>query len=767
MDTARTTRFWCAAALCCAMAACGGGDDPLPQPPSSSGDQPPVVTLSSPEEGSTFAAGDTIAVIASAVDPEDGALAAGRITWWADLHHDTHTHPLQPLTTGGTGSVTIPTRNEVSPNIWYRFHVRATDSAGHTVELTRDVLPRKADVTLATQPAGLSLTLDGQPVTGPHTFTGVQGIERDVAAAAQVLNGHRYAFASWSDGGAAAHTLSTPAANTTYTATFTDQGPVTNTPPSVSLSAVASAVVGTPITLMATAADSDGSITRVQFYDGSTLLGEDTDSPYAWSWTPPSAGTHNLTARATDNDGDTTVSNAVAVDVTAATGPDGEAPVATLTAPVALAASVSGSVTVEATATDNVGVASVEFQVDGAALGGADTSAPYQASWDTSTYPAGQHVVRARARDAAGNVSAWSAATVQVSSTATVPQGFTKTEDWVGGLSAATAFTQAPDGRLFIAEQGGRVRIVKDGQLLTLPFLTLNVDERGERGLIGIALHPSFATNPWVYVHYTTNAGPGSHNRISRFLALGDLAVGLEDRLVDLPQLSNATNHNGGALHFGADGKLYVGVGDNARSENSPDLSVPFGKLLRFNDDGSIPSDNPFYASQSGVARAVWASGLRNPFTFAVQPGTGRIHINDVGQDTWEEINLGTAGADYGWPATEGATTAAGVTAPLFTYKHEAATPPGSEAGGFFVGQCIAGGAFYPASGGSFPASYRGNYFFADYVNGFIGRLDPANGNAAYSFAHLGGSPVDLLVGQDGALYALTRSGVTRIAPTP
>ena len=182
----------------------------------------------------------------------------------------------------------------------------------------------------------------------------------------------------------------------------------------------------------------------------------------------------------------------------------------------------------------------------------------------------------------------------------------------------------------------------------------MTVDSAGERGLIGIALHPDFATNGFVYI-YSTRIDGGSHNRISRFTAAGDVAAaGSEIALVDLPNLSGATNHNGGGMHFGSDGKLYVGVGENANSAQAQNLATPFGKLLRFNDDGTIPTDNPFYATQSGLARAIWASGLRNPFTFAVQPGTGRIHINDVGQDTWEEINLGVAGANYGWPTSEG-----------------------------------------------------------------------------------------------------------------
>ena len=217
-------------------------------------------------------------------------------------------------------------------------------------------------------------------------------------------------------------------------------------------------------------------------------------------------------------------------------------------------------------------------------------------------------------------------------------------------------------------------------------------------------------------------------------------------------------------MHFGVDGKLYVGVGDNANGAQAQNLALPFGKLLRFNDDGGIPSDNPFFTTQTGLARAVWAYGLRNPFTFAVQPGTGRIHINDVGEGTWEEINLGAPGANYGWPGSEGpGNIGAGITAPLFTYKHSDVSPLGSGTGGFFKGSAIAGGAFYPASG-AFPAGYRSQYYFADYVSQFVGRIDMANGNAAYTFAKLSGAPVDLLVGIDGAVHVLTRGGVTRIS---
>lgn len=447
-----------------------------------------------------------------------------------------------------------------------------------------------------------------------------------------------------------------------------------------------------------------------------------------------------------------------------APGSDTTAPTVALTAPANLSGSLTGTVSLTATAADDVGVAGVEFQLDGATLGSEDTTSPYAVNLDASTVVAGQHVIRARARDAAGNLSGWSSALVRVGGSQAVSSGFTLNESWVTGLTGATAMAQAPDGRIFVAQQTGALRVIKNGALLPTPFHTFTVDPAGERGLIGVTLHPSFATNGLVYVYYTSPAG-GAHNRISTVVAAGDVSTGTETVRVDLSNLSSATNHNGGGIHFGVDGKLYVGVGENANSAQAPNLSLVFGKMLRFNEDGTIPADNPFFLTQTGLARSIWAYGLRNPYTFAVQPGTGTIYINDVGENTWEEVNVGAAGANYGWPASEGASgLAAGVTGPLFTYRHTPATPAGSGAGGFLTGLAIAGGSFYPSSGGTFSASYAGNYFFADYLSRFVARLDPANGNAAYTFANLAGNPVDVLVGVDGAVNVLTRTSVARIS---
>ncbi len=750
------------------FAACGGGSDdpaaaPAPIPAPAPGmNTAPRASITTPLSAATFQAGDTLTFSGSGADTEDGVLAATRLTWWVNLHHDTHDHPVLLDTTGASGSVTIPVRGETSDNIFYRFHLRATDSAGLTSEVTRDVVPQKAQITLATAPIGLALTLDGQPVTPPSTVTGVVGIERDLGAAAQNFNGRRYVFASWSDGGAAAHTIATPSSNTSYTATFTDTGPVTNSAPAVALTGTpATGTTGVLITLAATATDTDDRVANVEFFDGATRLGEDTSSPYTLAWIPTTTGAHSITARATDNFGLASTSSAAVVTVAAPGGADTQAPVAALTAPAAFSADLSGTLTLSATATDNVGVTGVEIQLDGSQVGAAGTGSPHSVTVDSNAYASGQHVVRTRARDAAGNLSAWVSRTLHFGGGRVVPAGFTLNQSWISGLNSATAFAQASDGRIFVAQQGGALRVVKAGVLLTPPMLSLAVDPNGERGLIGVTLHPNFASNGHIYVYYTTAAN-GTHNRVSRFTATGDTA-GSELILVELPPLSTATNHNGGAMHFGVDGKLYVAVGDNANSAAAQNLASVFGKMLRFNDDGSIPTDNPNYLTQSGQARAVWASGLRNPFTFAVQPGTGRMHINDVGEGTWEEINLGVQGANYGWPASEGPdNVTAGVTGPLFAYKHSSVVPAGSGPGGFFTGFAIAGGTFYPDAA-PFPAGYRNSYYFADYARTFVARYDWIN-NATYAFATVSGDPVDLLSGVDGALFVLTRGGITRIS---
>jgi glucose/arabinose dehydrogenase len=335
----------------------------------------------------------------------------------------------------------------------------------------------------------------------------------------------------------------------------------------------------------------------------------------------------------------------------------------------------------------------------------------------------------------------------------------------VDGLNQPTAMAFAPDGRLFIAEQGGTLRIAKLDQgtwsLLQTPFLQLAVDAGGERGLLGVALHPDFANSGKVYVYHTV-AGSPAHNRVSEFTANGDVAMGgsgtpTEVVGFDIDDLTSATNHNGGALHFGIDGKLYVAVGDNATglAAGDPATSPPqeldnlLGKILRLNDDLTIPADNPFVPSLAlGRNGAIWALGLRNPFTFSIQADTGRMFLDDVGQNTYEEVDDGLSGANYGWPVVEGPKPPdeLGMTYPLYFYTHSvisAGTPTAC---------AVTGGSFPPDS-----PSFGGDYFFADLCGGWIRRLHLGPPVVADDFAKGIVSPVDLAAGPDGRLYFLAR----------
>lgn len=332
-----------------------------------------------------------------------------------------------------------------------------------------------------------------------------------------------------------------------------------------------------------------------------------------------------------------------------------------------------------------------------------------------------------------------------VAHAASLPAGFREVIV-ATGLSRPTAMTVAADGRVFVCLQAGQLRVIKDGALLAAPFVSLSVNSEGERGLLGVAVDPQFAANRFVYVYYTTASAP-VRNRVSRFTASasGDVAVaGSERVLLELEPLG-ATNHNGGAIHFGGDGKLYVAVGENAVRNNSQKLDNRLGKILRINSDGSIPDDNPFFNLALGDNRSIWALGLRNPFTFAVDPQSGRIFINDVGEGAWEEINDGIAGANYGWPATEGPTTNPEFATPFSAYDRRNTS------------SCaIAGGAFYSPQTAQFPAEYLGSYFFADLCGGWIRRLD-VESRAVTAFATGIPNPVDLQVADDGSLYYLAR----------
>ncbi|HVI44475.1 MAG TPA: PQQ-dependent sugar dehydrogenase [Chitinophaga sp.] len=318
------------------------------------------------------------------------------------------------------------------------------------------------------------------------------------------------------------------------------------------------------------------------------------------------------------------------------------------------------------------------------------------------------------------------------------------------GISNPTSLAFLPDGRILVCQEGGQLRVIKNGSLLSTPAISLSTQTSGERGLIGIAVDPNFSNNHYIYLYYTHNTGP--HNRVSRFTMNGDLA-GSETALLDLPTLV-AIYHNGGGLSFGKDGKLYVSVGDNKNGDNAQNLDSYMGKLLRINPDGSVPAGNPF---TGGAARSrIWAYGLRNPFTNAVDTISGKIYANDVGESDWEEINDATVGGrNFGWSTHEGNCTSncGNAINPLYTYRtNRDATPPDGQ------GCAINGGTFFNGAISNYPSTYNGKYFFLDYCGGWINYVNPSSPSRSSFATALGSGLTYIKQGPDGNLYYLSRN---------
>ena len=356
------------------------------------------------------------------------------------------------------------------------------------------------------------------------------------------------------------------------------------------------------------------------------------------------------------------------------------------------------------------------------------------------------------------------------------PSGLLQVEPVASGLSNPLLLT-APlsDPRLFILEQPGRIRIVENGALLATPFLGLvgQISSGGERGLLGLAFHPSYASNGFSYVYYTA---PNGDITVERYTVSANPDVADEGSahvILTAPHASR-TNHNGGMLAFGDDGMLYIGTGDGGGvgdpDENGQNPNTLLGKLLRIDVDGgdpyAIPPDNPFVGT--AVARGeVWAMGLRNPWRWSFDRVAGRLYIADVGQNAWEEVDVvpsTAAGVNYGWDVMEGfhcyepssGCDQTGLTLPVLEYGHTG-------------GACsITGGFVY--RGAAIP-SLQGTYFYGDYCAGWVRSFRYASGAATeqqdWAFGNLGSI---LSFGEDasGELYILSANGtVYKIVPAP
>lgn len=333
------------------------------------------------------------------------------------------------------------------------------------------------------------------------------------------------------------------------------------------------------------------------------------------------------------------------------------------------------------------------------------------------------------------------------------------------GLSSPVYLTApAGDDRLFVVEQPGRVRIIRNGALVTRPFLdiTSSVLSGGERGLLSLAFHPQFATNGYLYASYTDLAGD---NRVERYTVSAtdrDAADPATAQLI-LSVAQPFANHNGGLVLFGPDGMLYVGKGDGGGGgdpqRNGQSKATLLGKLLRINVDGAapyaIPPNNPF-VGEAGSRGEIWALGLRNPWRFAFDRVAGTLYVADVGQNQWEEIHVvptARPGVNYGWSVMEGdhcyaaaTCTSEGLDRPVAEYSHD-------------EGCSITGGFVYR---GTRMPGIQGHYFYSDYCTGFLRSLRYEGGRAVDARSwEVGDMGSVLSFGEDaaGELYVLSANG--------
>ena len=338
----------------------------------------------------------------------------------------------------------------------------------------------------------------------------------------------------------------------------------------------------------------------------------------------------------------------------------------------------------------------------------------------------------------------------------------------VTGLSSPVYLTApAGDARLFVVEQPGRIRVVKNGQLLTTPFLDISARTLagGERGLLSMAFDPQYASNGYFYVYFTS--APNGDLVVERYGgAVGaDVASATPTPVITIPH-PGASNHNGGLVMFGPDGMLYMGTGDGGGggdpNGNGQNTNVLLGKLLRLDVRTlpyAIPSSNPF-AGQAGKRGEIWAYGLRNPWRFAFDRGSAPslLYVADVGQNRYEEVNVApstSAGLNYGWNVMEG----------LHCYPSGDACSrtglqlPAIEYGNPSIGCSVTGGFVY--RGAAIPEAI-GQYFYSDYCRGFLasmsGSADAGFTTRTWSVPSVGNV---LSFGEDaqGELYVLSASG--------
>jgi glucose/arabinose dehydrogenase len=343
------------------------------------------------------------------------------------------------------------------------------------------------------------------------------------------------------------------------------------------------------------------------------------------------------------------------------------------------------------------------------------------------------------------------------------------------GLSSPVFMTQPlNDGRIFVVEQTGRIRVVRDGVLQATPFLDLSARVRccGEQGLLSVAFHPQYAANHFFYVYFNVPTTGSGAIRIERFTTTAnpEVADPASSKLIITTPHTDFDNHNGGLLSFGPDGMLYAGLGDGGSGGdplgNGQNVNALLGSLIRLDVDHGdpylIPPDNPF-VGQANHRGEIWAKGLRNPWRYAFDAATNLLYIADVGQNLHEEVDVmptTSAGLNYGWNVREGLScynatscSSTGFTPPIIDYDHGPACS-------------ITGGYVY--RGSAIPA-IRGHYFYSDFCAGFLRSFRYENGVAVDQKDWGLTTPSVESFGKDfaGELYMITGNTIVKIAPTP
>ncbi|HXJ61212.1 MAG TPA: LamG-like jellyroll fold domain-containing protein [Verrucomicrobiae bacterium] len=342
----------------------------------------------------------------------------------------------------------------------------------------------------------------------------------------------------------------------------------------------------------------------------------------------------------------------------------------------------------------------------------------------------------------------------------------------------------APDGRMFIWQKNGVVRVLKNGSLLSTPFLDFSskINTFNDNGMFCVAFDPNFTSNRYLYLTYVYEPGSDPNDNRSRMARLvrvtasatnpDQMAAGSELTLLDNLPVDFGT-HSLGTIRFAPDGKFFVGNGDGASPSSldanawgAQDLNNVRGKIFRLTRDGKAPGDNPFDDGTDSVRSKVWCYGVRNPYRFSLHPTMLVPYFADVGWNDWEEIDRGVRGGNFGWPCYEGSRAQSGYQGYLSQCAGVSGVTPIYEYAHGSQGTCIVGGDFY--TGTQYPDAYRGNYFFGDYSGNFIRRLVlNASGSVASvaTFATDAGAPTCIEQGPDGLLYlaSFARGQIKRI----